>query len=232
MQGRRRRPSLCNIHSHSALNPLDYDRQCGVINDKGLPCSRSLTCKTHTVGAKRAVQGRTRPYDELYIEWQRTHNPNFKEPAPKKEGNKLALKAVTAQKKRRALLDEDGLRFDEDGAREMEELIRATRICGDRVKNVSSALGNGFSLPPTAPKGAPAAAPAPPRPRPAPTPFPSVWRTTTYEQLNMGDLLTKALAARPRPQPQLPNARLGIASKPGPVASLVPNPPPQQGVTA
>jgi SAGA-associated factor 73 len=183
------------------------------------------------------VQGRTRPYDELYIEWQRTHNPNFKEPAPKKEGNKLALKAVTAQKKRRALADEDGLRFDEDGAREMEELIRATRICGDRVKNVSSALGNGFTLPPSAPaapKGAPAAsaaaAPAPPRPRPAQTPFPSVWRTTTYEQLNMGDLLTKALAARPRPQPQLP-ARIGMASKPGPV-SLVPPPAPQQGVTA
>lgn len=203
------------------------------------------------------MQGRTRPYDELYIEWQRTHNPNFKEPAPKKEGNKMALKvsSAAAQKKRRALLDEDGLRFDEDGAREMEELIRATKICGDRVRHVSSALGNGFSLPPTpapAPKGqgqgqgagpaaaagtgaapAAAAAPAPaPRPRPVQTPFPSVWRTTTYEQLNMGDLLTKALAARPRPPPQLPNARAAL-TKPGPVVSaLVPPPPPQQGVTA
>lgn len=185
------------------------------------------------------MQGRTRPYDELYIEWQRTHNPNFKEPAPKKEGNKMALKAssVAAQKKRRAMLDEDGLRFDEDGAREMEELIRSTKICGDRVRNVSSALGNGFSLPPStsapkpqAPATAAATLPATP-PRPVQTPFPSVWRTTTYEQLNMGDLLTKALAARPRPQASMPNARLGLA-KPGPVASLVHPPPPQQGVTA
>lgn len=152
----------------------------------------------------------------------------------------LKVASAAAQKKRRAMLDEDGLRFDEDGAREMEELIRATKICGDRVRNVSSALGNGFSLPstpapakgPAAATAAAAAAPTPPRPRPVQTPFVSVWRTTTYEQLNMGDLLTKALAARPRPQPAMPNARIGLA-KPGPVvSSLVPPPPAQQGVTA
>lgn len=66
--------------------PIDYDRQCGVINDKGLPCSRSLTCKTHTVGLKRAVTGRSRPYDELYLDWQRANNPNFKEPVPARVG--------------------------------------------------------------------------------------------------------------------------------------------------
>ena len=54
---------------------VDYDRQCGVINDKGLPCSRSLTCKAHSMGAKRAVQGRPRPYDELLLEWNRANNP-------------------------------------------------------------------------------------------------------------------------------------------------------------
>jgi SAGA-associated factor 73 len=32
------------------------------------------------MGAKRAVAGRTRPYDELYLDWQRLHNPNFVEP--------------------------------------------------------------------------------------------------------------------------------------------------------
>lgn len=76
--------SLCHpmsTSSHPANGPIDLDRQCGVINDKNLPCSRSLTCKTHTVGAKRAVQGRTRPYDSLYLEWQRINNPNFKEPS-------------------------------------------------------------------------------------------------------------------------------------------------------
>ncbi|KAF8817583.1 SCA7-domain-containing protein, partial [Phlegmacium glaucopus] len=49
--------------------PVDYDKQCGVINDKNLPCSRSLTCKSHSMGAKRAVQGRSRNYDELLLEW-------------------------------------------------------------------------------------------------------------------------------------------------------------------
>lgn len=60
--------------------PVDYDKQCGVINDKNLPCSRSLTCKSHSMGAKRAVQGRSRNYDELLLDWQRAHNPNFVEP--------------------------------------------------------------------------------------------------------------------------------------------------------
>lgn len=60
--------------------PINLDKQCGVINDKGAPCARSLTCKTHTVGAKRSVPGRTRGYDELYLEWQRANNPRFKEP--------------------------------------------------------------------------------------------------------------------------------------------------------
>jgi len=64
--------------------PVDYDKQCGVINDKGLPCSRSLTCKSHSMGAKRAVQGRSRPYDELLLEWNRQNKPNFVEP-PKRE---------------------------------------------------------------------------------------------------------------------------------------------------
>ncbi|KAK4685692.1 hypothetical protein P7C73_g4450, partial [Tremellales sp. Uapishka_1] len=71
-----------------AACPINLDRQCGVINDKGLPCSRSLTCKTHTVGAKRAVQDRTRSYDSLYLDWQRANNPNFKEPGSKKDPSK------------------------------------------------------------------------------------------------------------------------------------------------
>lgn len=136
------------------------------------------------MGAKRAVAGRTRPYDELFLEWQRAHNPNFKEPAPKREA-KLVPKVV---KKKRVVPDEEGLRPDEDGRREMDELIRAAARAGDRV-----------------------------RAAPAPRPLPSPWRTTTYEQLSMGDLLTKALAARPRPAPSsIAPQRIGSQSKPGP----------------
>ncbi|KAJ6597740.1 SCA7, zinc-binding domain-containing protein [Mycena vulgaris] len=58
--------------------PIDYDRQCGVINDEKLPCSRSLACKSHSFDAKRAVQGRSKKYDEL---WHRVYTPNFVDPA-------------------------------------------------------------------------------------------------------------------------------------------------------
>lgn len=75
--------------------PVDYDKQCGVINDKGLPCSRSLTCKSHSMGAKRAVSLRSRPYDELLLEWNRAHNPNWVEPV------KRETKAEKKEKKER-----------------------------------------------------------------------------------------------------------------------------------
>ncbi|KAF9226525.1 SCA7-domain-containing protein [Gyrodon lividus] len=85
--------------------PVDYDRQCGVINDKGLPCSRSLTCKAHSMGAKRAVQGRSKPYDELLLEWNRTNNPNWVEPIKKetKAEKKEKREKEKAEKKRLAM---------------------------------------------------------------------------------------------------------------------------------
>lgn len=83
--------------------PVDYDQQCGVINDKNLPCSRSLTCKSHSMGAKRAVQGRSRKYDDLLLEWQRAHNPNFVEPV------KRETKAEKKEKKEREKLEKKRL---------------------------------------------------------------------------------------------------------------------------
>ncbi|KZT10100.1 SCA7-domain-containing protein [Laetiporus sulphureus 93-53] len=82
--------------------PVDYDKQCGVINDKGLPCSRSLTCKSHSMGAKRAVQGRSKPYDELLLEWNRLNNPNWVEPVKResKAEKKERKEREKAEKKR------------------------------------------------------------------------------------------------------------------------------------
>ena len=51
--------------------PVDKDKQCGVEMPNGQLCSRSLTCKTHSMGAKRAVKGRTRPFDVLLAEYQK-----------------------------------------------------------------------------------------------------------------------------------------------------------------
>jgi SAGA-associated factor 73 len=83
--------------------PADYDRHCGVINDKGVPCSRSLTCKSHSMGAKRAVQGRSRNYDDLLLDWQRVHNPNFVEPV------KRETKAEKKEKREREKLEKKRL---------------------------------------------------------------------------------------------------------------------------
>lgn len=83
--------------------PVDLDKQCGVINDKNLPCSRSLTCKSHSMGAKRAVQGRSKAYDELLLEWQRANNPNFVEPI------KRETKAEKKEKREREKLEKKRL---------------------------------------------------------------------------------------------------------------------------
>ncbi|TFY73914.1 hypothetical protein EWM64_g10098 [Hericium alpestre] len=80
--------------------PVDLDKQCGVINDKNLQCSRSLTCKSHSMGAKRAVQGRSRPYDELLLEWNRANNPNFVEPV-KRESKKERKEKKEREKRER-----------------------------------------------------------------------------------------------------------------------------------
>ncbi|KAF2150110.1 SCA7-domain-containing protein [Myriangium duriaei CBS 260.36] len=51
--------------------PVDVERQCGVELPQGGQCARSLTCKSHSMGAKRAVPGRSAPYDKLLAEYQR-----------------------------------------------------------------------------------------------------------------------------------------------------------------
>ncbi|ODA80502.1 hypothetical protein RJ55_03460 [Drechmeria coniospora] len=51
--------------------PVDVERQCGVILPNGQLCARSLTCKSHSMGAKRAVAGRSLPYDMLLAAYQK-----------------------------------------------------------------------------------------------------------------------------------------------------------------
>ncbi|PIA13884.1 SCA7-domain-containing protein [Coemansia reversa NRRL 1564] len=46
--------------------PLDLDKQCGVVSEPGAsPCTRSLTCKTHSMAMKRGVRGRSNMFDAL-----------------------------------------------------------------------------------------------------------------------------------------------------------------------
>ncbi|KIY70290.1 SCA7-domain-containing protein [Cylindrobasidium torrendii FP15055 ss-10] len=79
------------------------DRNCYVWDEsKGRPCQRSLTCKTHSMGAKRSVPGRSRPFNDLLHDHQRATNPNFVEPVkkPSKAERKEAKDREKAEKKR------------------------------------------------------------------------------------------------------------------------------------
>jgi len=51
--------------------PVDVERQCGVPLPNGGLCARSLTCKSHSMGAKRGVPGRSAPYDLLLAQYQK-----------------------------------------------------------------------------------------------------------------------------------------------------------------
>ena len=51
--------------------PVDVEKQCGVLLPNNQQCARSLTCKSHSMGAKRAVPGRSLPYDMLLAQYQK-----------------------------------------------------------------------------------------------------------------------------------------------------------------
>lgn len=52
-------------------DPVDIEKQCGVPLPNGGLCARSLTCKTHSMNAKRSVRGRSAPYDVLLTNYQK-----------------------------------------------------------------------------------------------------------------------------------------------------------------
>jgi hypothetical protein len=49
--------------------PVDIEKQCGVALPSGNQCTRSLTCKRHGWSAKRAVPGRSAPFDQLLTDY-------------------------------------------------------------------------------------------------------------------------------------------------------------------
>ena len=100
----KKKKPMTKITKGRGKGPVDLDKQCGVINAKGLPCSRSLTCKSHSMGAKRAVEGRSRPYNDLLLEWNRLNNPNFVEPVKResKQERKERKEKEKAEKKKLA----------------------------------------------------------------------------------------------------------------------------------
>lgn len=62
--------------------PVDVERQCGVSLPNGGQCARSLTCKSHSMGLKRAVPGRSLPYDILLAQYQKKNQAKQQSESP------------------------------------------------------------------------------------------------------------------------------------------------------
>lgn len=63
---------------------IDFDKQCGVNLPEGGYCARSLTCKSHSMGAKRSVDGRSQPFDVLLADYHKQHQTKIGAAAEKR----------------------------------------------------------------------------------------------------------------------------------------------------
>ena len=61
--------------------PVNVETQCGVLLPNGGSCARSLTCKSHSMGAKRSVPGRSLPYDQLLAMYQKRNQAKLQKAA-------------------------------------------------------------------------------------------------------------------------------------------------------
>ena len=92
-----------------AKAPIDVEKQCGVELPAGGQCARSLTCKSHSMGAKRAVPNRSAPYDKLLMEYQRKNQAKlqkaqFDANAPNPEDDHLPSGPVDSEEERDAVM--------------------------------------------------------------------------------------------------------------------------------
>lgn len=99
-------------NSTKAKGPVDVEKQCGVPLPLGGFCARSLTCKTHSMGAKRAVPGRSAPYDVLLQQYQKRNQAKL-----------AASNALAAQRRENAQLSELGDSDELGGAGSMNMVL-------------------------------------------------------------------------------------------------------------
>jgi SAGA-associated factor 73 len=113
---------------------VDVERQCGVPLPNGGFCARSLTCKTHSMGAKRAVQGRSQPYDVLLAAYQ------------KRNQVKMASLSTQAQLEldNEALMDEGPFNEEEEFEQVMAGVVRAYPVPLERKVIMPTRLRTGF----------------------------------------------------------------------------------------
>ncbi|CDR40033.1 CYFA0S04e02146g1_1 [Cyberlindnera fabianii] len=87
-QQQQQQPKLKKKANQKNKGPVDVERQCGVALPTGGFCARSLTCKTHSMGAKRAVPGRSASYDELLAAYQHRNQVKIAGQAAKAQAEK------------------------------------------------------------------------------------------------------------------------------------------------
>ncbi|XP_011631348.1 ataxin-7-like protein 2 isoform X1 [Pogonomyrmex barbatus] len=89
--GQPRRKRLKTDRSLLKDREYDPDRHCGVWNEEtGKPCTRSLTCKAHTVSLRRTVIGRSKTFDTLLAEHRAAKDP------PNSGGNRQTTKVTVS----------------------------------------------------------------------------------------------------------------------------------------
>lgn len=125
---RRSKPREAKAKTTPKGKTVDVDKQCGVPLPNGGLCARSLTCKTHAMGSKRAVQGRSAPYDALLADLQRRNQ--LKQQA-KKDGTEE---------------EETGAPIDPDTEVKMvlEAVQRSTPVPLERKVLMPARISNGF----------------------------------------------------------------------------------------
>ncbi|CCK70863.1 deubiquitination module subunit SGF73 KNAG_0F01950 [Huiozyma naganishii CBS 8797] len=103
----KRRDKRVKQRNPTDIRSINFDKQCGVELPEGGYCARSLTCKSHSMGAKRAVQGRTKPFDELLADYHRIHQTKIGAAAEKRakqqELQKLQRQILNEQKEQKKL---------------------------------------------------------------------------------------------------------------------------------
>lgn len=127
--------------------PVDVERQCGVELPLGGQCARSLTCKSHSMGAKRAVPGRSAPYDKLLMEYQRKNQAKlqkaqFDSQQPREE-DEVAAGPVDSEEERDLVVQAVGRAWGGRPIWQPSLVPLRSKYQHNRIKGMlQSALGN------------------------------------------------------------------------------------------
>lgn len=128
--------------------PVDVEKQCGVELPQGGQCARSLTCKSHSMGAKRAVPGRSAPYDKLLTDYQRKNQAKlqkaaFDANAPNPDDDSLPTGPVDSDEETDAVMAAIGRCFGGQPIYQPQPVPLRSKYQYNRIKGMlHSAMGN------------------------------------------------------------------------------------------